>query len=76
MKHDMQKLKQAYKLCFENANGEAVLGDLERVTNQTRITSDSPNPHAAIYKVAQQQLIQRIRNMCENTETKSRLTGE
>lgn len=42
-----------------------MLEDLERIINQTRITSDSPNPYSAVYVVAQQQLVRRIRNMCK-----------
>ncbi len=38
--------------------------DLNRVIHQTRVTSDSPNPYAAVYQVAQQQLLRRIDNMC------------
>jgi hypothetical protein len=29
------------------------------------VTADSPNPYSAIYIVAQQQLLKRIRNMCQ-----------
>ena len=39
--------------------------DLERVTNTTRVTADSPNPYSAIFVVAQQQLLKRIRNMTQ-----------
>lgn len=41
-----------------------MLNDLDRIINQTRVTSDSPNPYAAVYIIAQQQLIRRIKNMC------------
>ena len=36
----------------------------DRIINQTRVTSDSPNPYAAVYIIAQQQLVRRIKNMC------------
>ena len=74
MKHNMEQLKECYLRVFDSASGKTVLADLERVTNQTRITADAPDPHSAIFKIAQQQLLQRIRNMMEQTETKSNLT--
>jgi hypothetical protein len=49
---------------FESPSGQAVLADLDRIINQTRITSDSPNPYSAVYIVAQQHLLRRIKNMC------------
>jgi hypothetical protein len=49
---------------FESPAGQAVLADLDRIINQTRITSDSPNPYSAVYIVAQQHLLRRIKNMC------------
>jgi hypothetical protein len=58
------ELQQHYKRIFETESGRVVLADLERITNTTRITSDSPNPYSAIYVVAQQHLLKRIRNMC------------
>jgi len=58
------ELQQHYKRIFETESGQVVLADLERITNTTRVTSDSPNPYAAIHIVAQQQLIRRIKNMC------------
>ncbi len=72
----MKQLKDSYLRVFDSPSGKAVLGDLERITNQTRVTADSPNPYSAIFKVAQQQLLQRIKNMMEQTEVKSNLTGE
>ncbi len=59
------QLQQHYRQVFESPAGEAVIDDLERVTNQTRVSSDSPNPYSAVYIIAQQQLIRRIRNMCK-----------
>ena len=50
---------------FDTESGKQVLLDLERVTNTTRVTADSLNPYSAIFVVAQQQLLKRIRNMCQ-----------
>lgn len=62
---NQKELQQHYKRVFDTPSGEQVLSDLERVTNTTRLTADSPNPYSAIYIVAQQQLLKRIRNMCQ-----------
>jgi hypothetical protein len=76
MKPTMKQLKECYLRVFDTDSGRAVMQDLERITNQTRISSDAPNSNSAIYKIAQQQLIQRIRNMMELNENKSNLTGD
>ena len=76
MKPNMKQLKECYLRVFDTDSGRAVMNDLERITNQTRISSDAPNSNSAVYKIAQQQLIQRIRNMMELNENKSNLTGE
>ena len=60
-----KEIQEHYKRVFETPSGQQVLLDLERVTNTTRVTADSPNPYSAIYIVAQQQLLKRIRNMCK-----------
>ena len=58
-----KEIQEHYKRVFETPSGQQVLLDLERVTNTTRVTADSPNPYSAIYLVAQQQLLKRISNM-------------
>lgn len=65
MKPTSAQLQQFYRQVFESPAGKHVLDDLERIINQTRITSDSPNPYSAVYVVAQQQLIRRMKNMCK-----------
>ena len=60
-----KEIQEHYKRVFDIPSGQQVLLDLERVTNTTRVTADSPNPYSAIYIVAQQQLLKRIRNMCQ-----------
>jgi len=64
MNRSTNQLQQFYRQVFETPAGQAVLNDLDRIINQTRVTSDSPNPYAAVYIIAQQQLIRRIKNMC------------
>jgi len=59
----IQQVQQHYRQVFESPAGISVLEDLERVVNQTRVSSDSPNPYSAVYIIGQQQLIRRIRNM-------------
>ena len=51
-----------YKEVFTTTSGQKVLEDLERIVNQLRIDGEDPNPHAAVWKCAQQALLQRIRN--------------
>ena len=63
MTRSTQQLQQFYRQVFESPAGQAVLADLDRIINQTRITSDSPNPYSAVYIVAQQHLLRRIKNM-------------
>ena len=58
-----KQLQQFYRQIFESPAGQAVIEDLERVVNQTRVSSDSQNPYSAVYIIGQQQLIRRIRNM-------------
>ena len=62
---NQKELQEHYKRVFDTASGKQVLLDLERVTNTTRVTADSPNPYSAIFVVAQQQLLKRIRNMTQ-----------
>ena len=59
-------MKANYKELFSTDNGQAVLGDLERIAQMTRLDSDNPNPNAAVWKCAQQALLQRIYNQMEN----------
>ena len=62
---NQKELQEHYKRVFDTVSGKQVLLDLERVTNTTRVTADSPNPYSAIFIVAQQQLLKRIRNMTQ-----------
>ena len=62
---NQKETQEHYKRVFDTVSGQQVLLDLERVINTTRVTSDSPNPYSAIYIVAQQQLLKRIRNMTQ-----------
>jgi hypothetical protein len=59
-------MKPNYKELFSTANGEAVLADLERIVQMTRLDSDNPNPNSAVWKCAQQALLQRIYNQIDN----------
>ena len=62
---NQKELQEHYKRVFDTPSGQQVLLDLERVTNTTRVTADSPNPYSAIYIVAQQQRLKRVRNMSQ-----------
>ena len=62
---NQKELQEHYKRVFDTVSGKEVLLDLERVTNTTLLTADSPNPYSAIFIVAQQQLLKRIRNMTQ-----------
>lgn len=57
------ELQEHYIRVFDSESGKIVLADLERISNTTRVTADSPNPYSAIYIVSQQHLLKRIRNM-------------
>ena len=59
-------MKPNYRELFSSANGQAVLEDLERIAQMTRLDSDNPNPQAAVWKCAQQALLQRIYNQIDN----------
>lgn len=61
-------MKPNYRELFSSANGQAVLQDLERIVQMTRLDANSPNPNSAIWKCAQQALLQRIYNQL-NQET-------
>lgn len=58
-------MKANYKELFMTPNGQAVLEDLERIVNMTRMDADNPNPNSAVYKCAQLALMQRIYNQIE-----------
>ena len=55
-------MKPNYRELFSTANGQAVLEDLERIVQMTRLDANDPNPNSAIWKCAQQALLQRIYN--------------
>jgi hypothetical protein len=61
-------MKPNYQELFSTPNGIAVLRDLERIAQMTRLDSDNPNPQAAVWKCAQQALLQRIYNQMENSK--------
>ena len=54
-----------YKTVFNSPAGDAVLADLERIVNATKLDANNPNPNSAIWKCAQQNLVQRILNQLE-----------
>ena len=59
-----------FKETFGTEAGQKVLKELERVANQTKVDSDNPNSNACVYRVAQQALIQTIKNQLKPTERK------
>jgi hypothetical protein len=58
-------MKTLYQRLFGTADGQAVLADLERIINATRLDANDPNPNSAIWKCAQLNLVQRIRNQTQ-----------
>jgi hypothetical protein len=62
-------MKPNYQELFSTDNGVAVLRDLERIVQMTRLDSDNPNPNSAVWKCAQQALLQRIYNQIDNCKT-------
>lgn len=66
------ELRLHYQRVFSTDQGRAVLTDLERIANQSRIDQDNPNPYACVYKQAQQALLKRVYNML-NIETQHQL---
>lgn len=69
MKQD--ELKKVYKEVFNTPAGRKVFFDLQRISNQSRLDQDAPNPYACVYKVAQQALLKRIENMCDTERTET-----
>jgi hypothetical protein len=59
-------MKANYRELFSTANGQSVLADLERIVQMTRLDADNPNPNSAVWKCAQQALLQRIYNQIDN----------
>lgn len=57
-----------YKAVFNSPAGREVLADLERIVNATKLDANNPNPNSAIWKCAQQNLVQRILNQLEAAE--------
>jgi hypothetical protein len=55
-------VSNSYKKVFSTTDGQEVLSDLERIINQIKIDGENPNSSAAVWKCAQQALIQRIHN--------------
>jgi hypothetical protein len=55
-------MKPNYRELFSTANGAAVLEDLERIVQMTRLDANDPNANSAIWKCAQLALLQRIYN--------------
>jgi hypothetical protein len=59
-------MKANYRELFSTDNGQSVLADLERIVQMTRLDADNPNPNSAVWKCAQQALLQRIYNQIDN----------
>lgn len=57
------KLRAAYLACFDTPEGKVVLRDLGRISTLNKINADCPDSGAAIYRVAQQDLVRRIKRM-------------
>lgn len=55
-----------YQAVFATPQGQAVLDDLERIVNGTKIDSNDPNANSAVWKCAQLALLQRIYNQLGN----------
>ena len=63
-RNEPKRTTRTLQTSFDTESGKQVLLDLERVTNTTRVTADH-QIHTAIFVVAQQQLLKRIRNMTQ-----------
>jgi hypothetical protein len=59
------EMNKNYTAVFQTAAGQRVLDDLDRVVNMTKIDANNPNPNSAVWKVAQQALLQRIYNQID-----------
>lgn len=57
------EIADAYKAAFDTPAGRIVLRDLKRVANLTRIDPNHPDQAAALYRVAQLDLVRRIEKM-------------
>jgi hypothetical protein len=61
-------MKANYKELFNTPNGQAVLEDLERIVNITKLDAENPNPNSAVYKCAQLALLSRIYNQIDRQQ--------
>jgi hypothetical protein len=72
-KRTQEQVRAAFHDVFLHyAPGQIVLDELERVARSGRIDRDNINPANAVYRVAQLDLIQFIRNLME-TEDDNRI---
>jgi hypothetical protein len=71
MEQTREQIRTAYRECFHHfAPGKVVLEDLEKLSRAAKIDRDDVNPHNAIYRVAQQDLVTYIRRMIAENEPK------
>lgn len=56
-----KELRECYRSCFRNKAGERVIKDLERFARANLIDRNDPNPNSAIYRIAQLNIIERIK---------------
>lgn len=67
--NEYDEISLAYLHTFEESPyGRKVLKDFERIANSTSVDKKDPNPYAAIYRVAQQQFVNEIKNRIERAK--------
>lgn len=60
-----ESLLAAFGRCFDNDDGEVVLEYLTHIVRRNSLDMKDPNPHQAIYRVAQEALLSNIENKLE-----------
>lgn len=63
---DINELRAHYASCFNSVSGRAVIADLTRIARATKVSPPSLDPYSAVYRRAQEALIDRILNMLKD----------
>ena len=61
--NEFNNLLDHYRSVFNNKSGERVIKDLLIFIKGTAIDRLSPNPNAAVYRIGQQSILERIEKM-------------
>jgi hypothetical protein len=60
-----------YQKVFGTQEGDAMLAELQRIVNMTKLSRDDPCSSAAIWKTAQMSLLQHIHNKMDKEQNEN-----